>query len=129
MSLEEEKKIRRRHVQYQQVLESSSEELEESLYNKLLLIEHNIKSIVTEFVKEIRSLDYESLKNIVKMYDIDVVNVDDISRYRPIVEDHYKVEDESILDVDYVEIKNVEKSIEEYYLGQKIIEKALISEW
>ena len=112
-----------------QVLESRSEEL---LYNKLILLEHELNKYVHDIARKIRDIsDPRSIREIVKLVDIELTREEDVDRYRKVIATETRVEldMEPIQECDCKRIDNESEIVEEYYIGQKILEKLLISSW
>ncbi len=112
-----------------QILEKRSEEL---LYNKLLLLEHELKKYVHDIARKIRDLtDLNSIREIVKLVDVELAREDDLNRYRKIVtvETPIDLELEPIQDCECRRIDRESEIVEEYYIGQRVLEKLLISSW
>ncbi len=108
---------------------------EESIYNKLLILEHSIeksskellKSVLTKIIDNINNIN--SIREIVKLYDVDVCREDSRSRFEILSSDMEKVDNEQKIDTTEVELKESDIVIEEHYIGQRRLEKSIISEW
>jgi len=111
-----------------QVLERSREEL---LYNKLLLLEHELRQYVHDISRKIRDLsDIDSIREIVRLVDVELARQDNVERYHKIITLETPVhEDRELLDNEYSRIDCESMLIEEYYVGKRMLEKLLISTW
>ncbi len=109
-----------------------AEEREELLYNKLVLLEHELKSYIHDIVRKARDLsDTDSIRDLVKLVDVEVSSEDNYWRYSNISVSEIRLDNdvEPLIDNDARRVENEEEAIEEYYVGQKMVEKLLISSW
>ncbi|NPA23295.1 MAG: hypothetical protein GXO23_03255 [Crenarchaeota archaeon] len=108
------------------------ERREELLYNKLLLLEHELRKYRLDIAKKVCELtDPDSIREIVKMVDVELSREEDIRRYQKVSKPEKAISEDSepVLD-DHARIIDRESEIvEEYYLGQRVLERLLISSW
>ncbi len=108
---------------------------EKSLTNMLLLIEHGLRERQKQILERLRHIqDLEELEEVVVRLPLEITYTEDVLQNRLIKvgADYVRVEDEYLVSVINEEEETIEddsENVEEYYVGQKMLERLGISAW